>query len=123
MQGSAEAHGLAAYRTITDINVAYAGQWRPFVNGVQPEIVDAGYRGPSEERLLPAAGVVAQAYRGPLGAKQVFWERARNATNPQGEAVVWIDGVRSDDAARPHGRALRRWSPRPTDCFCLDRCG
>ncbi len=106
LAGSAEAHGLAAYRTITDINVAYAGQWRPLVNGIQPEIVDAGYRGPSQERLLPAAGVVAQAYRGPLGSKQVFWQRARNAIDPAGDAVVWIDGVRSDDAARPRASAL-----------------
>ena len=106
LRDSAEAHGLTAYRTIRDINIAYEGQWRPFVNGIQPEIVDAGYRGPSQERLLPAAGVVAQAYRGPKGTKQVFWQRARNAVDAQGEVAVWIDGMRSNDAAHQRASAL-----------------
>jgi hypothetical protein len=66
---------LAAYAQITDINIAYTGQWRPLIDRVQPEIVDAGYRGTSQERLLPAAGIVAQAYAGPRGRKQVAWRR------------------------------------------------
>ncbi len=106
LQGSAEAHGLSAYRTITDINIAYDGRWRPFVNGIQPEIVDAGYRGPSEERLLPAAGVVAQAYRGPQGTKQVFWQRARDASQGEGNVAVWLDGERSNDPLRRRASAL-----------------
>jgi hypothetical protein len=70
VQESAEAHGLTAYRALTDINVSYSGEWRPLIDRIQPELVDAGYRGTSEERLMPAAGVVAQAYMGPLGRKQ-----------------------------------------------------
>lgn len=106
LRDSAEAHGLSAYRTIADINIAYDGQWRPFVNGIQPEIVDAGYRGPSQERLLPAAGLVAQAYRGPQGTKHVVWQRARNAADAQGDVSVWLNGVRSEDAARQRASAL-----------------
>lgn len=106
LRESAEAHGLSAYRSITDINIAYDGQWRPFVNGIQPEIVDAGFRGPSQERLMPTAGVVAQAYRGPQGDKHVFWQRARNATDAQGKVSVWLNGVRSDDEARQRASAL-----------------
>ena len=106
MRASAQAHGLSAYRTLTDINVAYQGQWRPFVDGIQPEIVDAGFRGSSQERLLPHAGVVAQAYRGSQGDKQVFWRRARNATDAQGEISVWLNGERSNDLARQRAAAL-----------------
>ena len=71
LSDSAQAHGLEAYRAITDINISYDGQWRPLIDRVQPEVVDAGYRGTAQDRLLPKAGVVAQAYRGPRGAKQV----------------------------------------------------
>ena len=102
LAASAEAHGLAAYRQITDINIAYAGQWRPFVNRVQPEIVDEGFRGPSQERLMPAAGVVAQAYVGPKGKKQVFWQRSKAAAAEglaQGQSAVWFNGRASQSAA------------------------
>ncbi len=106
LQASAQAHGLATYRRLTDINVAYQGRWRPFVNGIQPEIVDAGFRGSSQERLLPQAGIAAQAYQGPEGDKQVLWRRARDATDAQGEISVWIDGVRNHDAARQRAATL-----------------
>jgi hypothetical protein len=89
---SATVHGLAAYRLLADINIAYAGQWRPLINGIQPEVVDAGYRGPSEERLLPGLGINAQAYRGPSGHKQVFWRRGAGGGAPAGEIAVWFNG-------------------------------
>lgn len=92
---SANAHGLAAYRQITDINVSYGGQWRPLINRVQPEVVDEGFRGPSQERLMPAAGVVAQAYAGVKGKKQVFWQRGKTvaaAGRAQGQSAVWFNG-------------------------------
>ena len=83
---SAQAHGLEAYRLINDINVSYGGQWRPIIHRVQPEVVDIGYRGPSQERLMPKLGINAQAYTGPKGRKQVFWQRQ------PAQALVWYDG-------------------------------
>jgi len=101
---SAEAHGLAAYRALTDINVAYDGQWRPFIDRIQPVVVDKGYRGPSEERLLPAAGVVAQSYTGPQGHKHVWWRRG--AGGDLGEVEVWFNGAKSADADHQAASAL-----------------
>ena len=89
---SARAHGLEAYRRIDDINVAFAGQWRPLINGIQPEVVDAGYRGPSQERLLPKLGFVGQAYTGPRGRKHVSWRRGDGSPANPGEIGVWYDG-------------------------------
>lgn len=84
---SAQAHGLDAYRQITDINISYDGQWRPLIGRIQPEVVDAGFRISSQERLLPRQGVVAQSYTGPQGNKHVFWQRG-NA-----EVGVWYNGL------------------------------
>ncbi|MEO8936263.1 MAG: hypothetical protein ABI277_06265 [Burkholderiaceae bacterium] len=107
LQESAEAHGLASYRGITDISVSYDGRWRPFVNRIQPDVVDAGYRGGSQERLLPQQGVVAQAYAGPSGHKQVAWHRGggESAARP-GSISVWRNGVRSSDPATLEAAAL-----------------
>ncbi len=106
LQESAEAHGLFAYRTLTDINVSYSGEWRPLINRIQPELVDAGFRGSSEERLMPTTGVVAQSYIGPQGRKHVVWRRNRNAVDDTGEVAVWFNGVRSSDAAAQNTAAL-----------------
>lgn len=95
----ARAHGLEAFASITDVSVAYDGTWRPFIDRIQPELVDAGYRGRSEERLLPARGVVAQAYTGPKGRKQVVWQRGDGTAANAGEVAVWIDGAPA--SARP----------------------
>ena len=94
---SAEAHGLAAYRQLRDINVRYEGQWRPLIDGIQPIVVDKAYRGGSEERLLPAAGIVAQAYTGTAGTKQVVWQRDARSTQPAGKVAVWFNGQPSVD--------------------------
>jgi hypothetical protein len=94
---SADAHGWAAYRTLADINIAYGGQWRPVIDRIQPVVVDKAYRGPSQERLLPQQGVVAQSYRGPAGRKHVWWRRGRDGA--AGEVGVWYDGVASRDPA------------------------
>lgn len=106
LRESAQAHGLDAYRSLTDINVSYDGQWRPLINRIQPEVVDQGFRGSSQERLLPAAGVVAQAYIGAMGRKQVAWRRGRGTPGDLGEVAVWVNGVRSDDAAVRDASAL-----------------
>ncbi len=97
---SAQAHGLEAYRLITDINVAYGGQWRPLINRVQPEVVDIGYRGPSQERLMPKLGINAQAYTGPKGRKQVVWQRQ------PAQASVWYDGQLSSSEPLRQAAAL-----------------
>lgn len=106
---SAQAHGLAAYQQYQDISVAYSGQWRPLINGIQPEVVDRAYRGPSEERLLPSRGAVAQSWRGsedPRLRKHVFWQRADAATARPDELGLWYDGKASTDAARAAASAL-----------------
>lgn len=106
LQESAEAHGLAAYRALTDINVSYSGEWRPLINRIQPELVDAGFRGSSEERVMPAAGLVAQAYIGERGRKQVSWRRSRKTPDETGEVAVWLNGVPSSDPATQDTAAL-----------------
>lgn len=106
LRDSAEAHGLAAYRQLRDINIAYDGQWRPLVGKVQPEIVDAGFRGSSQERLMPALGLSAQSYTGSQGHKEVLWRRAPGAADAQGEIAVWFNGTRSVDPAAEQAAAL-----------------
>ncbi len=108
LRDSAQAHGLDAYKTLTDINVSYSGEWRPLVGRIQPEVVDQGFRGSSQERLMPQAGVVAQAYTGPMGRKQVAWRRGdRNSrADDLGEVAVWFNGVRSADTAAQNAAAL-----------------
>ena len=105
LEESAEAHGLEAYRGITDISVAYEGQWRPFVDRIQPEVVDAGFRGSSQERLMPYETIVAQAYTGSAGNKQVYWRRG-NGRNGLGDVTVWRNGRRDDDPAARQAAAL-----------------
>ena len=103
---SAAQHGLAAYRQLTNINIGYDGQWRPLIDRIQPVVVDKGYRGSSQERLLPAAGVNAQAYRGPAGSKQVWWRRGSGGAGALGEVAVWFNGQRSNDPAVAAAAAL-----------------
>ena len=106
---SAQAHGLEAYQQYKDISVSFTGQWRPLINGIQPEVVDRAYRGPSEERLLPSLGAVAQSWRGsddPRLRKHVFWQRSDPATARPDELGLWYDGQASTDAARAAASAL-----------------
>jgi hypothetical protein len=113
LQESANEHGWAAYRALTDINVRYDGAWRPLIDRVQPIVVDKGFRGWSEERLMPHAGVVAQAYTGPAGVKQVWWRRAPPGDLPitsggsqPGEVAVWFNGQASTRADADTAAAL-----------------
>jgi hypothetical protein len=108
LQQSAQAHGLAAYQNINDINIAYDGQWRPFINGIQPEVVDAGFRGSSQERLMPALGVNAQRYSGPAGSKFVAWQRGSGASaaDNTGQIAIWYNQQASADKARLAAAAL-----------------
>jgi hypothetical protein len=100
---SAAAHGLAAFSTLRDVNVRYSGKWRPVVDKLQPALVDAGHRGGSEERILLQDGLVAQAFTGPRGRKQVT--RHISPTG-QGEVHVWFDGEEAHDVDRRAAAAL-----------------
>jgi hypothetical protein len=91
---SAEAHGRAAFSAFKDINVSYQGKWRRLVGKLQPALVDAGYRGRSEERLLLSAGLVAQAFSGSSGRKHVVRHSVAGA---QGEVRVWFNGAETRD--------------------------
>ncbi|MES2887595.1 MAG: hypothetical protein V4739_06230 [Pseudomonadota bacterium] len=96
---SAEAHGLAAYRSLSDISISHTGEWRPLIDKVQPVVVDKTYRGSSQDRLLPKAGVVSQAYTGSAGRKQIAWQRGRGEGPALGEVAVWYNDQPSTDPA------------------------
>lgn len=94
LAASAEAHGLAALGRVSDVSVSYAGEWRALVGRLQPVLVDAGFRGRSEERLLLRERLVAQAHSGPSGVKQVL---RRGVPGAQGQVRVWFNGTEASD--------------------------
>jgi hypothetical protein len=100
---SANAHGLPAYPAINDVNVSYAGHWRSLVGRVQPTLVDAGFRGGSEERLLLREGVIAQSHSGPKGHKQVV---RINTPDAGSSTHVWFNGEETHDRDRIDAAAL-----------------
>jgi hypothetical protein len=55
---------------------------------------------------MPAIGLSGQAYTGPQGRKQVWWQRSGTAPHNLGEVAVWFNGVRSDDPAAQQAAAL-----------------
>ncbi|WP_428423151.1 hypothetical protein [Methylibium sp.] len=112
-----EAHGLAAFRALRDINVSYAGEWRALVGRLQPALVDAGFRGSSQERLLPPQRLIAQAHSGPSGRKQVLRRAGRAADPSPGEVQVWFNGEEARDAERRDAAAL------VADGYALFLCG
>jgi len=105
---SAQAHGLAGWAQVRDLNLTYRGEWRALVNRLQPELVDADYRGRSEERLLPAAGLIAQQHFGPTGRKQVLRRGGSAALNPadSGQVEVHYNGRPTTQAAQLDAAAL-----------------
>jgi hypothetical protein len=103
LQASAAAHGAEAFAMLTDVSVSYAGQWRSLVNTLQPDLVDSGFRGRSEERLLPHGRLLAQAYTGPKGRKQVV---RGTAAHSEGDVRVWLNGDETHDAGRCDAAAL-----------------
>ena len=102
---SAEAHGLAALALLADLNLSYAGEWRPLIDRLQPALADAGFRGGSEERLLLREGLVAQAHTGPSGRKQVL-RRPGTSSASQGDVRVWFNGEEARDTDRRAAAAL-----------------
>jgi hypothetical protein len=103
LKESAEAHGLKALQAIQDLNVSYSGEWRALIGKLQPALVDASFRGSSEERLLLREGIVAQAHTGPGGRKQVV---RRAGTVSPGEVRVWFNGEEARDAERRAAASL-----------------
>ena len=90
LKKSAEAHGLAAFQQINDLNVSYSGEWYGLVSRIQPGLIDAGFRRASQERtLLKAPLLTGQNHQGPQGSKQVI----RNA----GGVQVFYNDVPSAD--------------------------
>ena len=106
LRQSADAHGFGAYRQLRDINIAYDGKWRPLIGSIQPEVVDAGYRGSSQERLMPALGINAQLYQGPSGLKKVLWRRDTDNAAGNGDIAVWRNGVPATDMPTLDASAL-----------------
>jgi hypothetical protein len=100
---SAAAHGMEAFSTLRDVSVRYAGNWRPVVGRLQPALVDAGHRGPSEERMLLQDDLTAQAFTGPGGHKLVI---RHSSGADQGEVRVWFDGEEAHDVERRAAAAL-----------------
>jgi hypothetical protein len=106
LEQSARAHGLAAWRALQDVNVAFDGEWRALIGRLQPALVDAGFRQLSEERLMPALGLTGQAHFGPDGRKQVVRRAAAPPDLPRGEVRVWFNGEEARDAERREAAAL-----------------
>lgn len=102
LERSAAAHGLVAFRAIGDLSLRYEGEWAPIINRLQPVLVDQGFRGASEERLLPRQGLVAQAHAGPSGAKQVV----RRAGMGEAGVAVWFNGAPAETADQRAAAAL-----------------
>lgn len=108
-EAAAAAHGLAAFEALRDINVSYDGRWHDLVRRLQPVLTDAGYRQASQERLLPATGLVAQLHEGPAGSKRVVRERAAPPAppaDPRAPVRVWKDGQAVVDADELAAAAL-----------------
>ena len=103
LDASAAAHGLAAFMTIRDISISYAGVWRPVIGTLQPALVDRAFRGQSQERLILAEGLTGQAHAGPDGRKQVT---RRTAVGGQGAVNVWYNGGAAAEAERIAAAAL-----------------
>lgn len=99
---SAAAHGLAAFRAISDLSLRYEGEWAPIIGRLQPVLVDEGFRAGSEERLLPRQGMLAQAHTGPSGAKQVV----RRGASGDAALDVWFNGATAIDADQRAAAAL-----------------
>ncbi|MEZ5738997.1 MAG: hypothetical protein R3E68_05705 [Burkholderiaceae bacterium] len=106
LQASAAAHGLAAFEQVDDISVAYDSHWYTIVSRLQPTLVDKGYRGGSQERLLLRDGLVAQRHEGPAGTKYVVRERDPDDPASSRRIDVRFDGKVSDDPGQRDAAAL-----------------
>jgi hypothetical protein len=103
LETSADAHGFAQLDAIVDLNVSYEGHWRWLVGKIQPELVDSGFRGQSQERWLLREGLVAQLHSGPRGQKKVVRRDSADGTDT---VEVWLNGERATSRARLDAAAL-----------------
>ena len=103
LAASAAAHGLASLPSVQDINVRYDGHFRGLVGSIVPVLVNAGFRGRSEERYLPHGHIVAQSFTGSRGHKEVV---RRTAAHGEGDVRVWFDGAPAHDTDQLHAAAL-----------------
>ncbi len=110
LAASARAHGLPALAAIDDVSVGYAGTFNGVADRIQPELVDAGFRRRSQDRLLLRDRVAAQAQAGPEGAKQVVRQAGAGT---QGGVQVWFNGVEALDKPRRDAAAVA------ADCYSL----
>jgi len=112
-----------------DLSVSYTGRWHGLVGTLQPALVDSGFRGRSQERLLLRERLVAQAHTGPAGRKQVV---RRSMPSTKGTVRVWFNGEETGDADRRAAAALvvdayslflLERLPSAPSRFCLGRRG
>lgn len=106
LREAAEAHGLTAWRDVSDLSISYEGEWRALVGRLQPELTDPGFRGRSQERLLPALGLTAQRHDGPAGTKQVLRRRSLTRPDDLGDITVWRNAQPDTDPTRLDAAAL-----------------
>lgn len=93
-------HQGTDWRSFSEVTVGYEGRWSLFPKLTQPVLVDAGYRGSSVERYLPALGRVEQSHDGPSGEKKVTRVRASK------QIQVSYNGLRNRDAEVESAAAL-----------------
>lgn len=103
LRSSADAHGLSQLEAVHDLNVSFEGHWRWLVGKIQPELVDAGFRGQSQERWLLREGLLAQLHSGPHGQKKVVRRQSAGGVDT---VQVWFNGVPATDRARLDAAAL-----------------
>ena len=103
LAASAAAHGFASLPSVQDIAVRYDGHFRGLVGALVPVLVDAGFRGRSEERILLRDRLVAQSYTGRSGHKEVV---RRTAPQAEGGVQVWFNGEPARDPDQLHAAAL-----------------
>jgi hypothetical protein len=75
LDATQRAHGKDSFGAIKDIAVSYDGKWYTLVTKIQPLVTDPQFRGSSEERMIVDGSqnrLVAQAFKGPSGAKLVI---------------------------------------------------
>ncbi len=112
LQECADAHGLAAWRGLHDINIGHRSVWSAGTRQPQMAWAGAAYRAQSQERLLPAAGLLAQQHQGQAGQQQVLRRQGAPAAPARpaapaapvgpdqpgtGDVTVWLNHARSAD--------------------------
>ena len=97
LQESADAHGLAAWRGLQDINIGHSSAWSTGALQARPAWAGAAYRAHAQERLMPGAGLLAQQHRGAAGQQQVLRRQGGPDAPGIGDVTVWLNGAHSAD--------------------------